>query len=145
MNRRELEHAVAVATEEVMESMFYLSSDESPVADEADIADGIQREVEFAQPVPGTFGIGAALIDARTYAANFLGEDPEDVEEESVGEIFGEMANILCGSVLARLHPSRAVELSSPMPASLDRAMLEAARVFRCFSFEGRSLTVWIR
>lgn len=145
MNRVDLKDAVETATAQVMESMFYLSSDGPSVFEIAETDLAIQRELDFKQPEPGTFGIGATSANARTFAANFLGDEPDQVDESTAGEIFGEMANMICGSLLARLQPSNPVELSSPRKGSADTAMLASARMLRCFSFEGKSLTVWIR
>ncbi|HVX67697.1 MAG TPA: chemotaxis protein CheX, partial [Bryobacteraceae bacterium] len=78
---------------------------------------------------------------------NFLGaEDESGIQEEQVGEVLCELANMICGSVLSRLAGDLAFDLSHPELVAGDgdrTGWLQSAA--RTFELENGWLTAAIR
>ena len=111
--------ALSVATREVLETMFFMDvlseTDEPPEGSPGTI----EARLRFAGERPGEFRIAVTADAARSIATNFLGLDDERALQDSqVGEVAGELANIICGSVLSRLSCDRAFDLSHPEVAA---------------------------
>jgi len=70
--------------------------------------------VHFRGDLCGEFGVSVGAQLAQHLAANFLGEDEEFLERPEVAEVVGEMANMLCGSVLSRVKTPRKFSLDHP-------------------------------
>ena len=105
---------------EVLESMYFtmvVGETETPAAwQDGDCAALLHFEGEIA----GRFGVRLNRSCARTLAANFLGEEEQDVSESEIDEVIGELANIFCGSVLSRLKSDRTFVLSPTADRSHD-------------------------
>jgi CheY-specific phosphatase CheX len=75
--------------------------------------------MDFKGELSGTFTLRMSLETARLLAANFFGEEePEVTEPESetaIGDMVGEMANMICGSVLSRMETKTHFKLSHPV------------------------------
>ena len=70
--------------------------------------------LEFEGEVSGSFTLRMNTGTARLLALNFFGEEESDITELAVGDMVGEMANMICGSVLSRLEAESHFKLSHP-------------------------------
>jgi len=75
--------------------------------------------LNFRGDVSGRFGLSLSGPAARCLASNFLGEEDSNLSIHEVGEVIGELANMLCGSVASRIEGERKFVLSHPEPIAL--------------------------
>ena len=75
---------------------------------------GLMARVDFVGAPSGWLTLRAGLASARSLAADFLGEDEESVGDQQTTDVFAELANIVCGSVLTRTENFSTFHLSSP-------------------------------
>jgi len=123
--------AARAVAQDVLETMFF--SPAEPVS--------CQHAEEFvAVRVAFQGGEMSVMISpelAVAASAAFLAEDPGGVTAEQLEMVSRELANILCGAVLSRLHPEERVALRAPEMAAPDFG--SGAEVHQCFATpEGR-------
>lgn len=107
----DLNEVLGQVTEEVLEHMFF-----SGVAGEPETpacGDRLCATVTFTGSSHGELGISMPASTAATLAAAFLGSEDEAVESQ-VRAVAGEIANVVCGVVLARMNPDGQFSISSP-------------------------------
>lgn len=63
----------------------------------------IVGSVGFAGDVIGCMNMHVDTIFAKTIAANMLGEEPENIQNEEVLDVVGELSNMIGGDVKSRL------------------------------------------
>lgn len=108
------------STAEVLESMCFATIEQQFSGTQYLSFSSAQRELSvgrylyFRGPFSGWFGVRTSLDAARLIAANLLGEDEEDVREEQANEAIGEIANMICGAMLAKIEGKQPFKLSSP-------------------------------
>lgn len=108
-------HALQEAAQFVLETMFFAESEPIPAPAgppaEAQVAVGIS----FDGARRGSLSIGMPESCARAMAGSFEGvPDPELLPAANVGQVAGELANMICGATLARLDPDGLFNLGSP-------------------------------
>lgn len=133
---------VTTVTREVLETMFFAEAE--PV--ECRHADQyLAARVRFSGDRPEQPGGELTVMLSRELAlavtAGFLAEDTEEVTAEQLDQVSCELANIICGAILSRLHPNARVSLSVPELAAPD--FHEAAH--QCFATPEGALAVTIR
>jgi hypothetical protein len=87
--------------------------------------------IMFSGAASGSFTLVAAPLAVHSMAMEFMGDSAEDREVEAIGgnprndqptvadeEVFRELTNILCGSVLSRYQADRCCNLSQPVMCS---------------------------
>src|SRR5271156_7237914 len=104
MNPTELDLGASLLTSatDVLESMYFtgvMGLSEVPVT-----GAGWTAQMEFKGELSGSFTLGMSAETARLLAANFFGEEESEVTETAVADMVGEMANMICGSVLSGLE-----------------------------------------
>ena len=100
--------------------------------------------LRFAGDVSGQFGICLELAAARSLAAKFLGEQDSSISSIEVGEVAGELANMLCGSVMSRVEGEHKFVLSHP-EASVPPRFPSVDDMFVCrLETDCGAITVWI-
>jgi CheY-specific phosphatase CheX len=128
----DLQASVLSSATDVLESMYFTSVmglSEVPLSGAGWIA-----SLEFKGELSGIFTLRMTRETACLLAANFFGEEESEVaeleSETAIGDMVGEMANMICGSVLSRMetethfklsHP--AVETSSDLMQGMDRGL----------------------
>ena len=112
MSEGRLDAALAESVRDVLEKMFFLDLAEPP--GDAGRPAGVMAEVTFEGDPPGTFQLDLDLTAARAAAADFLGEDPDELSVERTNEVVCELANMICGSVLSRVESRAAFRLATP-------------------------------
>ena len=136
-----MDHSVA----EVLESMCFLTAEESALPLEQHGEALVSRRLEFRGPELGRFGVQTTLPTARIIACNMLGQEPDEVTEEQAGEAVGEIANMVCGAFLARFEAKQAFDLTHPyMDHPLEQSEASAKRISRSFLVEEGGLIAWM-
>lgn len=102
--------AVGAAVEQVLETMFYTAA--FPV--NAGPADPLCAHIHFNGDPCGEFELLIEPGAARKFAAAYLGVPESDLVATSAAETACELANMICGATLSRLHPDSIVKLDSP-------------------------------
>jgi CheY-specific phosphatase CheX len=134
---------------EVLDAMYFTTVlDSMPQQMEADDSQSrdalVAFSLRFAGDVSGSFGILLEESAARKLAANFLGEDESSISSIEAGEVAGELANMLCGSVMSRVEGEHKFVLSHP-EAVAPPPVLGAGDELVCrFATDSGDVTVWI-
>jgi len=138
-----IEQAIAQATADVLEKMFFTGF----AAETEEIGEAgpqIRIRVPFTAQRRGVLWLRIADRAARTLAGDFLGlEAGEGATGEQVREVARELANMICGDALSHVE-SGALILGAPevMPADAWVAQPGASR--RSFDLGEGALTVAI-
>lgn len=103
--------AVSESVEEVLEEMFYSTA--VPV-EGAEIPEALCAHLHFNGDPCGEFELLIPAGAARTLAASCLGISAAELSPASGADAACELANMICGATLSRLHPDAVVKLSSP-------------------------------
>jgi len=119
MQPSDLAAFIAPSCEDVLDAMYFTSvmeiTDTPPeVVDSNDYC----FSLHFKGDLCGQFGVSCHPDAARILAANFLGEEEETIVETEAAEVIGELANMLCGSILSRTGCTNTFALSHPIPAN---------------------------
>lgn len=97
---------------EVLETMCFVGVlGENP---EVPDLDPISAELAFHGNPSGHFGVQLSPETGKLVASNFLGKDPGELTGADVEQVVGELANMICGSVLSRLEAGARFELGHP-------------------------------
>jgi hypothetical protein len=154
MKASEFAELVSSCCGEVLDSMYFTTVMETshpkelaePVEDELTAVDAEEYafSLTFKGDICGRFGLHVGSAMGRGLAANFLGEDEADLSPVEVGEVIGELANMLCGAVVSKVEGRSKFVLSHPeaMP-SLPRLGDVDALVSR-FDTDGGTITTWV-
>jgi CheY-specific phosphatase CheX len=120
MRASEFAELMEVSCSNVLEVMYFASINEVRHNTSFCALDSAGEEVafslSFAGDVLGSFGVRLRLNFARELAASFLGEDEADLGSDEVAEVVGELANMLCGSVVSRMKADSHFVLTHPEP-----------------------------
>lgn len=108
---------------EVLDTMYFANVLAStPLEAESDILadadESLAFGLQFVGDISGRFGLHLNRNTARTLAANFLGEADAEISWGDINEAVGELANILCGSVMSRVEGEYPFVLSHPVAGS---------------------------
>lgn len=137
----ELADMLGSLAEQVLETMFYTA-----VLGPASETEGsrLAAVVTFTGSRTGTVVVSAPESTAKALTADFLGIDLESVPEGHVPTVLGELANVLCGAMLARIDPAGGFVISPPSVSGQDESLLAAEdmAVWRTFELEKGDLTV---
>ena len=100
--------------------------------------------LRFAGDISGRFGLHTDAAVARTLASNFLGEEESGVSVTEVGEVVGELTNMLCGSVMSRVKTTRTFSLSHPEPIAALPNPATADMLVSRFDTDAGAITTWL-
>ncbi|HYI96058.1 MAG TPA: chemotaxis protein CheX [Bryobacteraceae bacterium] len=110
-----------------------------PAVEDTECSDGILRgEVEFEGDAVGRLRLEMPVIAARSIAADFYSAEP-DMPQNQVEAVVGEMANVICGSMLSTYAPEGGFCLSTP---EVGVGPAERYPVRRCFHMESGPVIV---
>ena len=105
--------------EQVLETMFFtgvLAAEERCLGAEcASETCKVAATVAFDGPPEGSLSIRLETATAAALASSFLGLDPDAVTEGDCRQVAGELANMICGSVLSRIAPESTLHLATPV------------------------------
>lgn len=108
---------VEIVTREILETMFF--SEAEPVACRHS-ENWIAARVRFTGEPRGEMTVMLSRELALSASAGFLAEDNGEVTDEQQKQVSCELANIVCGVILSRLHPHARVSLGVPGMTSSD-------------------------
>jgi hypothetical protein len=135
MPERDLQTLLAETMRDVLEMSFFANILEETIP-EPELAPlpSMAARVEFSGAASGSFLLVATPLAVHTLALEFMGDSAEDRDAETAGapaeeaqsvvadeEVFKELTNILCGSVLSRFKADRCCNLSQPVVCSRER------------------------
>jgi CheY-specific phosphatase CheX len=100
--------------------------------------------LQFRGEVSGSFGLQLSGSTACSLAANFLGEDEGELPVNEVAEVVGELANMLCGSVMSRVETARKFVLSHPEPGALPANLATADLLVSRLDTDSGVITAWV-
>lgn len=132
MIERDLQELLAETMRDVLETSFFaeiLEGRDDEVS--FDSCSVVAVKMKFSGAASGSFVLLTDMLTAHTLAVEFMGGSGEATDDEIAGgngemsslsvadeEIFKELANILCGSVLSRFQTERCCSLSQPVLCS---------------------------
>lgn len=119
--------SLLLSATDVLEAMYFtsvLGPSDAPLTGAGWVA-----RLEFEGELSGSFTLRMNAETARLLALNFFGEEESEITDTAVGDMVGEMANMICGSVLSRLEAETHFKLSHPSVEATSEAMeaMEAA------------------
>jgi CheY-specific phosphatase CheX len=118
MTAIEVQHAMQAASSSVLETMFF--SEPVPAeAASAQHANPVACLLHCSGAEEGVFSVAVDLEALRQLGCAFYGQDALDLTQEQ--ELICELTNMLAGSTLSAIAPSRYCELSSPQLCSFER------------------------
>ncbi len=104
--------SLLTAATDVLEAMYFTSV--MGLSEDGVAGAGWRSQLAFQGELSGTFRLGMNGETARLLAANFFGEEESEVSETAVADMVGEMANMICGSVLSRMETESHFKLTHP-------------------------------
>lgn len=142
----ELEQMLLDSTVEVMETMFFTGVMGETLERPRELpgAPWISARLSFRGSPSGSFGVRVSRETGRRIAATFLGVVEDSLVESQIADVIGELANMLCGSVLSRLEKETRFELSHAEidpPDAADHTHHTAGRVL---GLEEGAIAVWL-
>jgi CheY-specific phosphatase CheX len=111
----DLEASLLSSATDVLESMYFTSVTGASAGSIP--GPGLAARLEFRGELSGEFLLRMNLETARLLAANFFGEEESAVSETAIEDTVGELANMICGSVLSRMETESHFKLSHPSVA----------------------------
>lgn len=109
-------------TREVLETMFFTTAEPVSCRHPEPRADWIAAMIRFEGAPCGQLRVMLSRALAVAVACGFLGIDPDEVTRDEENQVARELANMICGAMLSRLHPDSRVALEAPetIPAVFD-------------------------
>jgi CheY-specific phosphatase CheX len=116
------------AAETVLETMFFTMAEGEAEPIFAPETELMRTAIAFSGEWSGTFEMMTPFSCARTIAEGFVGADEmEQMEADKVGEVMGELANMVCGSTLSQLANDKIFDLGAPRQLHSGEPNLSAA------------------
>jgi CheY-specific phosphatase CheX len=105
---------LAQSVSEVLEKMFFLEALADGQEPTSEQAQDLSIRLVFDGDPPGVFRLRLARTAAASIAADFLGEDLDDLSQAQSQDVVRELANMICGAVLSRLESRGSFRLAPP-------------------------------
>lgn len=130
------------AAGEVLETMCFVGV----IGETPETAGGrlISAELTFRGNPSGRFGVQMSPETGNLVASNFLGKDAEDIAAADVEQVLGELANMICGSVLSRLEAGARFELQHPAVVPRTKGTPHSEAVQYTLELEEGSMILWM-
>jgi len=154
MQASDLSELVVTCCSDVLDAMYFSSVLEAthlPIANEEDVAAMIplsatdqMYSLAFHGTVSGQFGIHLGRETATRLAGNFLGESEGTLSEREVGEVVGELSNMLCGSIVSRIEGKSTFALSHPEAVLSMPALSDKDSAVHTFHTDDGVITTWV-
>ena len=128
MEKQALIQAMKRSISEVLETMFYLPVEFSDTAEAGDLLySEIDRmsaiRLNFSGPFSGAFVLFVTEEFVTALAANFLGNDKDNISSQNVTETSKEIINMIAGNTFAVLDDQAVFNLGFPETILLDEAL----------------------
>lgn len=106
------------SAQNALETMFFTTPDRISVELARPDGELIAASLTLQGAPPGRFGMIVSAPAARTIAGNFLGSaDEAKLPLSQVSGVIGELANMICGTMLSDLEPEANFDISEPATA----------------------------
>ncbi|MDR3698572.1 MAG: chemotaxis protein CheX [Candidatus Sulfopaludibacter sp.] len=144
-----LQFVLQQSVEDVLEKMFFIRSLDDAL-EEPGLPEGdVKAHLTFDGEPSGFLTLRVTREAARSISADFLGAEEGDLNEQQVGEVVCELANMICGSVLSRFESAVTFRLAQPELGEGDEHAEPASgtaglRALHCVEIGGGNLTVAI-
>lgn len=102
------------AAVEVLDTMFFELPTQAPEPCEAPCAGALCAMARFTGTADGTLAVSLDPPALSRLSASFLGTEEEEITESLGANVLCEMANMLCGATLSRMHPDSRIVIVSP-------------------------------
>jgi CheY-specific phosphatase CheX len=138
----QLQQVFFESASEVLETMCFvgvLGEQAEPAA-----ADLISAELVFNGKPSGRFGVQVPPSTGRLIAANFLGKEAEDITDAEIEQVVGELANMICGSVLSRIEAGARFELLHPVIVPPGQGTPHPEAVTNVLELEEGAMILWM-
>jgi len=139
---------------EVLDSMYFTTVMETSHPKElTEVGEDEQTAIDaeeyafslsFKGDICGWFGLHVGSATGRGLAANFLGEEETDLSAVEVGEVMGELANMLCGAVVSKVEGRSKFVLSHPEAMQLLPRLGNKDALVSRFETDGGTITTWV-
>ena len=136
--------SLLTATQEVLETMFFTTVIGEGSASQ-EIVDARTARLCFRGDPSGGFGVSVSMNSARKIAANFIGsETPDELTASEIEDVVGELANMLCGSVLSGIRSGSHFDLTHPELFS-EELDVPAGAICSRIELEEGTLVSWLQ
>ena len=98
----------------------------------------------FKGDVSGSFGLHLDYSTAYSLASNFLGEDGGELPNVEVGDVVGELANMLCGAVMSRVPSTHKFVLSHPEALAVAPDLACEDALIARLDTDAGAITAWV-
>lgn len=140
-----IERLLTKAAEEVLETMFFTSVFGSADSSGAGLESHLLAKLSFKGSPPGVFWVSVPQETARLVAVNFLGlEHENELADSQVRSVIGELANVICGTVLSRLESNAVFELDAPEFVNNAESFPYPGAISRSLELESGTLTIFL-
>lgn len=134
------------SAQEVLETMFFSSvfGPADPLfSNTSDNREQIiTAELRFSGHPSGRVQVTLTEAAARSIAGNFLGEDfPERISRNDVEQVVGELANMVCGTVLSKMDAQAVFSLSHPEVKPIEVPTVQNTSVVASFELADGVMT----
>ena len=141
MSKLNLDHLIASAVAEVLETMFFseILGDGQP-----DLScTALEAHVAFTGNSSGTVDVQISEAAARSLTASFLGESEESLSGLQLAHLVCELTNMLCGCIVSKMSAQGCFNLGSPeLIEQPHHESDECIEIQRSFAIERGTLTV---
>lgn len=127
-----LSEVARAVTLEVLETMFFETAEPVECRHQSCTGNCLGAKVRFEGSPHGELRVMLSRELAGPIACGFLGIDPQEVTAEEEKQIACELANMICGAILSRLHPDARVALAAP--EIIEIASGENGGTHQCFA-----------
>jgi len=141
MSEDDLHNLLALAVEDVLETMFF-SESLGPCQPDAGAAE-LQARVAFTGETFGVVAVRISPASARSLTASFLGESEDLLNDIQIAHVVCELTNMLCGCIASKMASRGCFDLSSPeLIGESDTRPTDCIEVQHSFAIEHGTLTV---
>lgn len=110
-----LANSARAVMEDVLETMFFSTA---VLVDCRHDPNAVAARIHFSGDPSGIFELALSRNLARQFACAFLALDEGDLPASAESEVTCELANMICGAALSRIHPDSSVRLGVPRPTA---------------------------
>ena len=154
MKASEFAELVPVCCGEVLDAMYFTTvmdtthpKELAETGESEETAGGAEEyafSLSFKGDICGRFGLQVGSAMGRSLAANFLGEEESDLSTVEVGEVIGELANMLCGAVVSKVEGKSKFVLSHPEAMQTLPKLAGVDALVSRFETDGGMMTTWV-
>lgn len=128
----EIDGIILSSTAQVLEEMFFTGIEATGNEGEVAATNPIHVELRFSGPLAGAFRLLMDEEAARVLGCTLTCPEGDEFPRERSVQVAGELANMICGSLLSHLEPDANLSLTSPAEVGDDSVMEGSIRRWFC-------------